>query len=59
MPTVRLIRMRLAIEVETRFGVGATFKERREHEVMDEDWSVSPITRNLNRAMPSHEPSHG
>lgn len=35
-----------AIEVETRFGVGATFEKiRREHPVMDEDWAVSPITR--------------
>lgn len=33
-----------AIERETRFGVGATFRKPREHEVMDEDWSVSPIT---------------
>jgi len=35
-----------AIETETRFGVGATFEKiRREHPVMDEDWTVSPITR--------------
>ncbi|HYE30090.1 MAG TPA: RtcB family protein [Methylomirabilota bacterium] len=34
-----------AIEAETRFGVGATFKNRRQHAVMDEDWSCSPITR--------------
>lgn len=35
-----------AIETETRFGVGGTFDRwlRREHPVMDEDWSVSPIT---------------
>jgi tRNA-splicing ligase RtcB (3'-phosphate/5'-hydroxy nucleic acid ligase) len=33
------------IESETRFGIGANFKQRREHEVMDEDWTVSPITR--------------
>lgn len=33
-----------AIEDETRFGVGAFFKQRRNHEVMDEDWTVSPIT---------------
>ncbi len=31
-----------AIEAETRFGVGAMFKERRGHDVMDVDWSVSP-----------------
>jgi tRNA-splicing ligase RtcB len=34
-----------AIETETRFGVGASFKERREHEVLAADWSVSPVTR--------------
>src|SRR5579871_5261484 len=35
-------RLGRAIEAETRFGVGATFKNRREHEVLDEDWSASP-----------------
>ena len=42
-------RDRLAnlLESETRFGVGANFKQRKEHEVMDHDWSVSPITRQL------------
>ena len=42
-------RDRLAniIESETRFGIGANFKQRREHEVMDEDWTVSPITQRL------------
>lgn len=34
-----------AIEAETRFGVGAKFQRRREHPVMDADWSVSPVTR--------------
>lgn len=38
--------LRKAIEAETRFGIGAAFKkQRREHAVMDRDWSVSPITR--------------
>jgi tRNA-splicing ligase RtcB len=37
----RLIK---AIEEETRFGVGAHFKDRRQHEVMDADWTVSKIT---------------
>lgn len=40
----RLIR---AIESETRFGIGASFRRRRDHEVMSEDWSVSPVTRKL------------
>jgi tRNA-splicing ligase RtcB len=44
----RLIR---AIEEETKFGVGASFRDRRAHEVMDADWSVSPVTRaNRDRA---------
>lgn len=38
-------RLRKAIETETRFGVGATFRDRRSHPVLDEDWSVSPITQ--------------
>jgi tRNA-splicing ligase RtcB len=40
-------RDRLAniLESETRFGMGCEFKQRREHDVMDEDWSVSPITQ--------------
>lgn len=39
-------RDRLAniLENETRFGMGCQFKQRRQHDVMDEDWSVSPIT---------------
>jgi tRNA-splicing ligase RtcB len=44
-------RLTRAIEAETRFGVGATFKSRRHHEVMDADWDVSPITKqNKDRA---------
>src|SRR6266568_6135186 len=38
-------RLTRAIETETRFGVGANFKERRAHNVLDADWSVSPITK--------------
>jgi len=38
-------RLTRAIETETRFGIGAHFKERRAHEVLDADWSVSPITK--------------
>jgi tRNA-splicing ligase RtcB len=40
----RLIK---AIEEETKFGVGAQFKHRREHRVMDEDWSVTELTATL------------
>lgn len=38
-------RLTRAIEAETRFGVGAAFKSRRHHDVIDADWSCSPITR--------------
>jgi tRNA-splicing ligase RtcB len=37
-------RLRRAIEAETRFGIGAEFKARRTHAVLDEDWKVSPVT---------------
>ena len=42
-------RDRLAnlIESEMRFGMGCEFKQRREHDVMDEDLSVSPVTNRL------------
>ncbi len=34
-----------ALEAETRFGIGASFeKRRRDHPVMDADWTVSPVT---------------
>ncbi|MBQ9407305.1 MAG: RtcB family protein [Desulfovibrio sp.] len=35
-----------ALETETRFGVGAQFElwHLRQHPVMEEDWSVSPVT---------------
>ncbi|MDA7916196.1 RtcB family protein [Verrucomicrobia bacterium] len=34
-----------AINAETRFGVGAGFKTHREHDVLDEDWGISPVTK--------------
>ena len=44
-------RLTRAIEAETRFGVGATFKNSRHHEVMDADWDLSPVTKqNKDRA---------
>lgn len=47
--TIKTERSRLvqALESETRFGVGASFRCRRAHEVMDQDWSVSPVTEKL------------
>jgi tRNA-splicing ligase RtcB len=38
-------RLRDALESQTSFGLGAAFAVRRQHPVMDEDWSVSPVTR--------------
>ena len=45
--TIAGMKGRLAniIEDETRFGMSAEFKFKRNHDVMDADWSVSPITR--------------
>jgi tRNA-splicing ligase RtcB len=44
-------RLARAIEAETRFGVGAMFKNRRTHDVLDADWSVSPVVKqNKDRA---------
>lgn len=34
-----------ALEEETSFGMGANFSNPRQHAVMDEDWSASPITK--------------
>ncbi|OPZ23109.1 MAG: RNA-splicing ligase RtcB [candidate division BRC1 bacterium ADurb.BinA364] len=38
-----------ALNGETRFGIGAKFRqaERREHAVMDADWSFSPLVKGL------------
>lgn len=38
-------RLKSALARETQFGIGATFKQRRQHSVLDLDWTVSPITR--------------
>ncbi len=45
--TIPGLKGRLAniIEEETRFGMGSEFKNKRQHDVLDEDWGVSPITR--------------
>jgi tRNA-splicing ligase RtcB len=37
-------RLARALESETRFGVGAEFKRRRQHAVMDADWGVTRVT---------------
>lgn len=46
-------RLSNAIHRETKFGVGAEFRgsRRRQHQVMDLDWNVSPVTKeNKNKA---------
>lgn len=40
-------RLKSAIDRETRFGIGAKFKQKREHEVMDADWRATPVTTQL------------
>jgi tRNA-splicing ligase RtcB (3'-phosphate/5'-hydroxy nucleic acid ligase) len=40
-------RLARALEQETRFGVGAEFRERRQHAVMDADWRVTRVTADL------------
>jgi tRNA-splicing ligase RtcB len=40
-------RLARALERETRFGVGGTFKTRRQHDVMDADWAATPLTKQL------------
>jgi tRNA-splicing ligase RtcB len=36
-----------AIEENTVFGVGGEWKHRKSHDVMDEDWNVSPVTKEM------------
>jgi len=36
-----------ALERETRFGIGATFRSPRQHDVMDRDWDVTALTSKL------------
>jgi len=40
-------RLREAIAQETRFGIGSEFRDRRTHAVLDDDWSVTDVTRRL------------
>jgi tRNA-splicing ligase RtcB len=40
-------RLAQAIERETRFGIGASFRRRHQHAVLDEDWTVSEVSRQL------------
>ncbi len=51
LPAARLagLRDRLVktLEAETRFGVGSSFRQRRSHDVMDRNWSISPVTKGM------------
>lgn len=42
--TDRLIK---ALNRETSFGVGASFRKRKRHQVMDEDWSFSKVVSSV------------
>ena len=37
--------LKTAINRETAFGIGANFRNKRQHDEMDADWNVSPITK--------------
>lgn len=39
--------LRRALERETKFGTGQEFKRPLQHDVLDEDWSVTPVTRQV------------
>jgi tRNA-splicing ligase RtcB (3'-phosphate/5'-hydroxy nucleic acid ligase) len=40
-------RLAKALERETRFGMGATFRKPHDHGVMDRDWNVSAVTAKM------------
>jgi tRNA-splicing ligase RtcB len=40
-------RLSRALERETRFGIGAAFHARRQHDVMDTDWRITGVTATL------------
>ncbi len=47
----RHIELARALEAETRFGIGAAFRNRRAHPVLDEDWSFAkPLRANRDKA---------
>ena len=45
--TTEQTRLTRALESETRFGMGASFRSRRQHDVMDADWRVTKVTSDL------------
>jgi len=40
-------RLTRVLERETRFGMGATFREPRHHDVMDRDWRITNVTSKM------------
>ena len=40
-------RFKIALEKETRFGVGKEFSKPKQHKVMDEDWSFCSLVKSL------------
>ena len=40
-------RLTSALQRETRFGMGAQFRTPHQHDVMDRDWRVTPVTAKL------------
>ena len=40
-------RLTRALERETRFGMGATFTSKHQHEVMDRDWGITAVTARM------------
>ena len=40
-------RLSNALQRETQFGIGATFSSKRNHDVMDADWNVTPVTARM------------
>jgi len=42
-PSPQLIRHNI-IKTRTRFGWAAASRDRRQHDLMDADWTVSPVT---------------
>jgi tRNA-splicing ligase RtcB len=40
-------RLARVLEQQTRFGVGATFGDRRDHDVLDRDWGLTPLVASL------------
>jgi tRNA-splicing ligase RtcB (3'-phosphate/5'-hydroxy nucleic acid ligase) len=45
--TEQMPRLTSALERETRFGTGATFRKPHQHDVMDADWKVTAITAKM------------